>query len=79
MRIGTPRSYIVAIAALFSAYNVLLGVISLSSAAAPVIAGMVLYLAATVLSLLRGPRLRLPVWTAAVATGAAIILVVIVG
>jgi len=67
MIIGIPRFIIVGIAASFSVYHVILGVLTLGIPAepAPVVAAMVLYLAATVLSLLRFGPPRMPIWMAA--------------
>jgi len=81
MDIGIPRSYLVAIAAIFSIYHVVLGIWSLTSvaSAAPVIVGMVLYLTATVLCLIPGRQLQLPLWIAIGATVSAIVVTVIVG
>jgi len=67
MKIGVPRYLIVATAAVFSAYLVLLGIVAIDvvSATGPVIVAMVLYAAATAISLLPGRELRLPLWLGA--------------
>jgi len=67
MIIGIPRFIIVGIGASFSVYHVILGLITLGipESPAPVIAAMVLYLGATVLSLLRFGPPRMPIWMAA--------------
>jgi hypothetical protein len=65
MNIGVPRSLIVTVAALFSAYHLVLATYSLDipTSRAPVLAAMVLYAVATVISLLPG-TLKMPVWLA---------------
>ncbi|WP_411698199.1 hypothetical protein [Conyzicola sp.] len=67
MIIGIPRFIIVGIGASFSVYHVILGLLTLDVPASPepVIAAMVLYLGATVLSLLRFGPPRMPIWMAA--------------
>ena len=67
MIIGIPRFIIVGIGAAFSVYHVILGVLTLGvpRSPEPVIAAMVIYLAATVLSLLRFGPPRMPIWMAA--------------
>jgi hypothetical protein len=65
--IAVPRTVILALAGLFSAYHVILGIVSLGQPASPVpaIIAMVLYILATGLSLYpRGPVL-MPTWLAA--------------
>ena len=65
--IGIPRFIIVGIAASFSVYHVILGVLTLGvpRSPAPVIAAMAIYLVATVVSLLRFGPPRMPIWMAA--------------
>ena len=67
MIIGIPRFIIVGIGASFSVYHVILGVLTLGvpTSATPVIVAMVLYLGATVLSLVNFGPPRMPVWMAA--------------
>jgi hypothetical protein len=78
--IGVPRIIIVGIAALFSMYHVLLGVLMLDrpDRIAPVIAAMVLYLVATGLSLARFGPSRMPLWMAAFNVGVAVALPLLV-
>jgi hypothetical protein len=54
-------------AALFSLYHVVLGIVSIDvvSAVGPVVAAMLLYATATILTLLPGRDLRMPMWLAA--------------
>ncbi|MCY7412319.1 MAG: hypothetical protein LH471_04685 [Salinibacterium sp.] len=67
MRIGVPRSLIVGIAALFSAYLMVLAVFSLSIPRnpVPVFVAMALFLAAATISLFPGGPARMPIWMAA--------------
>lgn len=68
MKIDVPRYLIVGMAAVFSAYHLVLSTYSLSQnipfSPWPIVAAMVLYLVATVLSLAVGPS-RMPFWMAA--------------
>jgi hypothetical protein len=66
VRIGVPRPVIVALASVFSSYHVMLGLYTLDIPAQrlPVLTAMVLYAAATTLSLLPGIRSRMPEWIA---------------
>ncbi|WP_127792881.1 hypothetical protein [Agromyces sp. LHK192] len=65
--IGLPRWLLLVSAALFSAYHVLLGLVTLDVPAdpGPTILAIVLYVVATVLSLWPTKRLRMPDWLAA--------------
>lgn len=69
MRIDVPRYLIVGMAALFSAYHLVLATYSLTQnipiSQWPVLAAMGLYLIATVLSLAPGGPTRMPIWIAA--------------
>jgi hypothetical protein len=67
MIIGIPRFVIVSIAVLFSVYHVVLGLITLDVPAdpRPVIVAMVLYLAATAVSLVGSGNRRMPMWMGA--------------
>jgi len=67
VNIGVPRYLIVATAAVFSAYHVLLGIVSIGvvNMVGPVIAAMMLYAAATAISLMPGRELRMPLWLGA--------------
>ncbi|WP_213814385.1 hypothetical protein [Glaciihabitans sp. dw_435] len=69
MNIGVPRYVIVAMAALFSAYHLVLAVYSMTqgipASDGPIIAAMALYLVATVLSLGPWGPARMPPWLAA--------------
>ena len=80
MIIGVPRIIIVGIAGLFSVYHVVLGVLMLDrpDTIAPVIVAMVLYLAATVLSLARFGPSRMPLWMAAFNVGVVVALPLLV-
>lgn len=68
MRIGVPRSLIVSLAAVFSGYHVILGLytIDVPSNPLPILAAMVLYVAATAVSLSPGQPERMPTWLAAI-------------
>lgn len=78
MTIGVPRVLIVALAATFSGYHLVLAAYSLTSdyASEPgaVIAGMVLYAAVTTAALWPTRETRLPVWLAAFSLGVAVAL-----
>ena len=65
--IAVSRGVLVTLAALFSAYHVVLGITSMSMYRhpAPVIVAIALYAAATALSLARPSRIVLPAWVAA--------------
>ena len=67
MRIGVPRALIVTMAAIFSAYHIVLGLYTIDVPAdpLPVLAAMVLYATATTVSLLPGQPERMPTWMAA--------------
>lgn len=62
MRIGVPRSLIVTMAAIFSAYHTVLGLYTIDVPAnpLPVVAAMALYAMATAISLLPGQPERMP-------------------
>ena len=66
--ITVPRYVIVALAAVFSVYHLVLGTLSISSGSSPqlYLFAMVLYAVATVLSLLPSERTRMPLWLATV-------------
>lgn len=78
MTIGVPRALIVALAAVFSSYHLVLAGYSLTfpyaSDPAAVLAGMVLYALATAAVLWPTRRTRMPVWLASFALGAAVAL-----
>jgi hypothetical protein len=78
--IGIPRIIIVGIGGLFSLYHLVLGLLTLDIPrnAAPVIAAMVLYAAATSLSLVRRGPVRMPIWMAAFNVAVAIALPLLV-
>lgn len=65
--ITVPRYVIVALAAVFSAYHLLLGTLSINTGSSPTLylIAMVLYAVATVLSLLPTDRRRMQFWLAA--------------
>ncbi len=66
MRIGVPRALIVTMAAIFSAYHVVLGLytIDVPENPLPILAAMALYASATALSLMPGQPERMPTWMA---------------
>ncbi|PRY68868.1 hypothetical protein B0I08_10373 [Glaciihabitans tibetensis] len=82
MNIGVPRYLIVGMAALFSGYHLVLGVYALTRGtpehAGPVVVGMALYLAATVLSLGPWGPSRMPFWMASFCLAVAIALPLLV-
>jgi hypothetical protein len=82
MRVVVPRPLIVMIAALFSAYLIVLGVYSLqstyASSDAPVAAAMAIYAVATFAVLFPDRRPRMPVWLAAFAVGTAAAMTMLV-
>jgi YD repeat-containing protein len=69
MNIGVPRYLIVGMAALFSAYHLVLATYSLTqqipNSAQPIFVAMALYAAASILSLLPWGPTRMPIWMAA--------------
>jgi hypothetical protein len=67
MIIAVPRYLVVGLAAVFSAYHLVLASVSLDVPRhqAPYIVAMVLYAVATAISLLPSRRLRMPLWMAA--------------
>ncbi|WP_181408814.1 hypothetical protein [Schumannella soli] len=82
MKIVAPKFVIIALAALFSSYHVVLAAYSLSfpyaSDAAPVIVAIVLYAAATLVSLLPTGSQRMPVWVSVFVLAVAVSLPLIV-
>lgn len=68
MRIGVPRSLIVTMAALFSTLHLVLGLytIDVPTNPLPILGAMMLYAAATAVSLLPGQPEKMPTWMAAV-------------
>jgi hypothetical protein len=78
--IGVPRIIIVGIAALFSLYHVLLGILMLDRPEhlGPVFIAMALYLIATALSLTRFGPSRMPMWMAAFNVAVAVALPLLV-
>ncbi len=68
MNIGVPRYLIVGIAGLFSAYHLVLSTYSIIQhiphSVTPIVIAMVLYAAATILSLLQIGPARMPIWIA---------------
>lgn len=77
-----PRGFIIAIAALFSGYHILLGSYSLrfgySSDAGRVIAAMVVYGVATVAVLLPDRRARMPIWLSMFAVAVSVVVPILV-
>jgi hypothetical protein len=80
MNIGVPRYLIVGMAVLFSAYHVLLGIVSINlvTSPGPVLGAMVLYAVATAISVLPGRTIRMPLWLAAFNLGVSVALPVLV-
>ena len=78
--ITIPRFVIVALAAVFSGYHVLLALVSLHAASDmyPYIAAMVLYSVATVMSLWPAKQLRMPLWMALFNVGACVAMPLLV-
>jgi hypothetical protein len=81
MNIGVPRYLIVSMAGLFSAYHIVLGIVSfdLLESIGPAIAAMVLYSAATIMSLIPSKQLRMPMWMAAFNLVVSIVLPLLIG
>lgn len=78
--ISIPRYVIVALAAVFSGYHVLLALVSIGAAKdiVPYVAAMILYSVATVLSLALVKTLRMPLWMALLNTAVCIALPLLV-
>jgi hypothetical protein len=78
--IEVPRWLLLVLAALFSAYHVILGVYSLDAPRSPwpALAALVLYSAATVMSLWPAKRVRMPDWLAAFNLAVSIVLPLLV-
>jgi hypothetical protein len=78
--IGVPRIVIVGIAAAFSLYHVVLGLLALEPASSvlPVFSAMGLYLAATALALVPIGPARMPVWIAAFSVAIAVAIPLLV-
>jgi hypothetical protein len=82
MTIGVPRWLIVGLAALFSAYHVVLAVYSLSGRyiyfTGPIVVAIVLYAIVIVIVLVPGRGAQMPVWMAALSLAVAIVLPLLV-
>ncbi|MBC7724674.1 MAG: hypothetical protein H7146_08000 [Burkholderiaceae bacterium] len=80
INIGVPRSLIIALAAVFSAYHLVLAGVSIGvpEGKLPYIAAMVLYAVATVASLWPTQQTRMPVWLAATNLGAVVAIALLV-
>lgn len=80
MKIAVPRFVIVALAAVFSVYHLLLGTLSIADGSSPVryLIAMVLYAVATVLSLMPSNRSRMQLWLAIFNLGVAIAVPILV-
>jgi hypothetical protein len=78
--IEVPRWLLLVLGALFSAYHVILGVYSLDAPRSPwpALAALVLYSAATVMSLWPAKRVRMPDWLAAFNLAVSIVLPLLV-
>lgn len=78
--IGIPRSLLLLLAALFSAYHVALAISSIEVPASPwpTVVALVLYAAATIASLSVGSRVRMPDWLAAFDLAVSIVLPLLV-
>lgn len=78
MKIGVPRALIIALAALFSAYHLLLAAYSLTfpyaSERAPVVVAMALYALVTVTVLWPSRETQMPIWMASFSLGVAVAL-----
>ena len=80
MIVSVPRVLIITLAAIFSAYHLVLAVVSIDvpRLKAPYIAAMVLYGLATVLSLLLARTQRMPAWIAAFNVAVAVVVPLLV-
>jgi hypothetical protein len=80
MRIGVPRWIIVGLAALFSAYVIVLGVyaIDVPNTPYPAIAGMALFAIVIAVTLWPGGRAQMPVWMAAFAIASEVAITLLV-
>ena len=85
MRIAIPRYLLVSIAALFSAFHVVLGAYSLlgsdpggPASIGPVVASLVLYIAVTVLALAPMGPARMPIWMAAFSVSVVVVMSLLV-
>lgn len=80
MIISVPRYLIIGLAAVFSAYHLVLAAVSIAvpTAKGPYIAAMVLYAVATTASLILSRRPRMPVWLAAFDTTIALVVPLLV-
>jgi hypothetical protein len=78
--VSVPRALIISLAAVFSAYHLLLAAVSIDvpRLKAPYISAMVLYGLATVLSLLFSRTMRMPAWIAAFNVAVAVVVPVLV-
>ncbi|WP_353828572.1 hypothetical protein [Agromyces sp. SYSU T0242] len=80
--ISVPRWLLMALAAMFSGYHIVLGVSSLATGALaspwPVVVALVLYAVATTLSLWPARRARMPDWLAALDLAVAVVLPLLV-
>ena len=78
--IEVPRWLLLVLGALFSAYHVILGIYSLAAPRSPwpAIAALILYSAATVMSLWPAKRVRMPDWLAAFNLAVSIVLPLLV-
>lgn len=80
MIISIPRSLIVGLAAVFSAYHLVLAWVSIDVPQHPLpyVAAMVLYAGVTTLSLLPSDRPRMPIWLAALNVVASVVIALLV-
>ncbi len=80
MTISIPRYVIVSLAAVFSAFHVVLAIVSIDAPVhrGPYLVALVLYVIATVLSLLPSPSPRMPVWMAAFNVSASVAISLLV-
>ncbi|MFM9920701.1 hypothetical protein [Lacisediminihabitans sp. H27-G8] len=80
MIVSVPRLLIISLAAIFSAYHLVLAVVSIDvpHQKAPYIAAMVLYGLATLLSLLLSRTQRMPTWVAAFNVAVAVVVPLLV-
>jgi hypothetical protein len=82
MTIGVPRLLIVALAALFSGYHIVLAISSLSGpyvySPVPIVSAIILYAVATIAALIPGKGAQMPVWLAAFSLAVAMALPLLV-
>lgn len=80
MIISVPRFIIIALAAVFSAYHLVLAAVSIGvpNPKGPYIAAMVIFAAATIMTLWPSKRARMPVWMATLTVAVALVVPLLV-